>query len=96
MVQEKKLALSEEAQGKQERQTELLRKVLADKEKEINEAKDQLRQAKKEAIREYHDSDALLAELGGLFAEGFDDCLCQVKASHPNLDLSNINIDASA
>ena len=61
MVQEKKLALSEEARGEQERQTELLRKVLADKEKEINEAKDQLHQAKEEVIREYHDSDALLA-----------------------------------
>ena len=37
-----------------------------------------------------------MAELGGSFAEGFDDCLRQVKASHPNLDLSNINIDAPA
>ena len=35
-----------------------------------------------------------MAELGGSFAKGFDDCLRQVKASHPNLDLSNINIDA--
>ena len=47
-------------------------------------------------IREYRDSDALLAKLGGLFAEGFDDCLCQVKASHRDLDLSDINIDAQA
>ena len=94
VVQEKKLALSEEARGELERQTEQLRQVLADKEKEINEAKDRLRQAKEEAIREYHDSNALLAELGGSFAEGFDDCLRQVKASHPDLDLSNINIDA--
>ena len=51
---------------------------------------------KKEAICEYRDSNALLAELGGSFAEGFDDCLCQVKASHPNLDLSNISINALA
>ena len=34
--------------------------------------------------------------MGGLFVEGFDDCLRQVKASHPDLDLSNINIDAPA
>lgn len=27
---------------------------------------------------------------------GFDDCLYQVKASYPDLDLSNINIDAPA
>ena len=71
-----------------------MQKVLANKEKEITEAKDRLRQAKKEATREYRDSNAFLAELGGSFAEGFDDCLCQIKASHPDLDLSNINIDA--
>ena len=74
----------------------MLKKVLADKEKEITEAKDWLRQAKDEAIREYRDSDALLAELGGSFAEGFGDCLCQVKTSYLNLDLFNINIDALA
>ena len=27
---------------------------------------------------------------------GFDDCLCQVKVSYLDLDLSNINIDAPA
>ena len=96
VVQEKKLALSKEVRGKLEKQKELLKKVLADKEKGISEAKDQLRQAKEEAIHEHRDSDALLAELGGSFAEGFDDCLRQVKASHPDLDLSNINIDAPA
>ena len=96
VVQEKKLALLEEARGKLEKQMELLRKVLANKEKEINEAKNRLRQAKEEAICEYRDSNALLAELGGSFAEGFDDCLRQVKASHSDLDLSNINIDALA
>ena len=74
----------------------MLKKVLADKEKEITEAKDWLHQAKEEAIREYRDSDALLAELGGSFAEGFGDCLCQVKTSYLNLDLFNINIDALA
>ena len=73
-----------------------MQKVLADKEKEITEAKDRLCQAKKEAIREYRDSDALLVELRGSFAEGFDDCLCQVEASYPDLNLSNINIDAPA
>ena len=74
----------------------LLQKVLVDKEKEITKAKDRLSQANEEAIREYRDSDALLAELGGSFIEGFDDCLRQVKASHPDLNLSNINIDAPA
>ena len=96
VVQEKKLTLPKEARGKLEKQTKLLRQVLANKEKEINDTKDRLRQAKEEAIHEYRDSNALLAELGGSFVEGFDDCLRQVKASHPNLDLSNINIDAQA
>ena len=75
VVQEKKLTLLEEARGELEKQTELLQKVLANKEKEITWAKDRLRQAKKEAILEYRDSNAFLAELGGSFAEGFDDCL---------------------
>ena len=73
-----------------------MQKVLVDKEKEIKEAKDRLRQVKEEAICEYRDSDALLAELGGSFAKGFDDYLRQVKASHLDLALSNINIDAPA
>ena len=67
-----------------------MQKVLANKKKEIIEAKDRLRQAKEETIREYRDSDALLAELGVSFAEGFDDCLRQVKASYPDLALSTL------
>ena len=93
---EKKLACSEQVREELEKQMELLKQVLEGKEKEIRVAKDQLCQAKEEVIHEYRDSDALMAELGGSFAEGFDDCLCQVKASHPDLDLSNINIDAQA
>ena len=96
VVQEKKLTLLKEVRGELEKQTELLQKVLANKEKEIKEAKDRLYQAKEKAICEYHDSDALLAELGDSFTKGFDDYLHQVKASHLDLDLSNINIDALA
>ena len=95
-VQGKKLALSEEAWGELEKQMELLRQVLVDNEKEISDAKDQLRQVKDETIREYRDSDAILAELGGSFAEGFNDCLRQVKASYSVLDLSHMTIDAQA
>jgi len=75
VVQEKILALSEEVRGELEKQTKLLKKALADKDKEIKDANDRLYQAKEEVIREYHDSDALLAELGGSFAKGFYDCL---------------------
>ena len=70
--------------------------VLEDKEKEIRDTKDQLCQAKEEAICEYCDSNALLAKLRGSFAKGFDDALHQVKASYPDLDVSHVNIDAQA
>lgn len=71
----------------------MLRQVLEDKEGEIKDAKDSLRQAKEDTIKEYRDSNALLSELGTSFADGFDDCLCQVKASFLDLDLSHITID---
>ena len=74
----------------------MLKEILKDKEREISEAKIQLRQAKEDAIREYRDFDALLKELGGSFADDFDDCFRQVKTSFPNLDLSYISIDAQA
>ena len=70
-----------------------LKEILKDKEREISEAKNQLRLAKEDAIREYHDNDALLKKLGGSFADGFDDYFRQVKASFPNLDLSHISIN---
>ena len=77
-------------------QVEALKKILKDKEGEISEAKGQLCQAKEDAVREYCDSDAFLKELGGSFADSFDDCFHQVKASFPDLDLSHISIDAHA
>ena len=45
---------------------EMSRENLEDKEKEVKDAKDQLRQAKEVAIHEYCDFDALLEELGTL------------------------------
>ena len=93
---EKKLACSEQARVELEKQMELLRKVLEDKEKEIANTKNQLRQAKEEAIREYRDSDTFLSELGESFAEGFDDALRQVKSSYPNLDMSHVSIETQA
>ena len=94
MVQEKKLALSEEAKDELEKQTELLKQVLEDKEKEISDTKNQFRQANEEAIHEYHDSDTLLVGLGGFFSEGFDDAILYVKSSYIDLDISHVNIDA--
>ena len=93
-VQVNKLNLTGKLLEKSEVQVKALKEILKDKEKEILEAKIQLRQAKENAIREYHDFDTLLKELGGFFADEFDDCFRQVKTSFPNLDLSHILIDA--
>ena len=65
--------------------TEELKKTLEDKEKEV-------RQAKEVAMLEYRDSDALIAELGVSYNDGFDDALRQAKALYPKLDFSSINI----
>ena len=35
-----------------------------------------------------------MAELGGSFAEGFNDALHQVKTSYPELDVSHVSIEA--
>lgn len=47
-------------------------------------------------MREYHDSNTLLRELRGSFTDGFDDFFHQVKTSCPDLDLSQVSIDAQA
>ena len=93
VIQEKKFDLKKRLLEEEEEQTEALKKVLKDKEDEISQSKKLLRRVKEDAIKEYHDFDALLAKLGGSFADGFDDCLRQVRASFPDLDLSHITID---
>ena len=75
---------------------EMLRENLEDKEKEVKDAKDQLRQAKEVAIHEYCDFDALLEELGTSYANGFDDAVRQAKKAYPDLDFSQLNIDLQA
>ena len=72
-----------------------MNEILKDKEAKISEAKSQLYHAKEVTIKEY-DSDDLLRELGSFFVNSFDDCICQVKASFPDLDLSHISIDAQS
>ena len=47
-------------------------------------------------VREYRNSDAFLAELSGSYADGFDNCFRQVKASFLDLDLSHVSINAQA
>ena len=72
---EKKFAMSEKVKKELEEHMETLGKVLEDKEKEIKDAKDQLRQAKEAAIHEYCDSDTLLEELKTSYVDGFDDAV---------------------
>ena len=93
-VQIGKLDLTKQLLKELEAQVEALNKIAKDKEAEILEAKSQLRHTKDVAIKEYHDSDVFLRELNGSFADGFNDCLRQVKTSFPDLDLSHVFIDA--
>ena len=95
-VQVNKLNLTRKLLEESKAQVEALKKILKDKEGEIAEAKGLLRQAKEDAVQEYHDSNSLLKELGGSFANGFDNCFCQVKASFSDLNLSHISINAQA
>ena len=58
--------------------------------------KDEVRQAKDSAIREYRDSDALISELGDSFLQGFDDTIRQIKKVYTDLDISNIMVEDQA
>ena len=78
------------------RSTEEAKKALEDKDKEVQDLKDQLYQAKEVAIREYRNSDALLSELGDSYLEGFDDALRQIKKAFRDLDVSNIKVEDQA
>ena len=93
---EKKLELSKRVRKDLEQSTEEAKKTLEGKDKEIQNLKDRLYQAKEVAIREYRDSDALLSELGDSFLQGFDDAIRQVKKAYPDLDVSNIKVEDQA
>ena len=90
---EKKLELSEKARKSLEQLTEEAKKALKSKEMEIVELKNEVRQAKDVAVREYRDSDALITELGDSFHQGFMDALRQVKQAHPDLDTSKFKVE---
>ena len=63
------------------------------KEKEIQDLKEKLCQAKEVVVQEYRNSDALLGELADSFLQGFDDALRQIKRAYPELDVSMIKVD---
>ena len=93
---EKKFELLEKVRKGLEQSTEEEKKTLEVKEKEIQDLKDGLRQAKEVAVSEYRYSDALLSKLGDSFLQGFDDALRQVKKAFPDLDVSNIKVEDQA
>ena len=93
---EKKLELSEKARKSLEQSTKEAKKVFEGKDKEIQDLKDEVHQAKEVAIREYRDSDALISELGDSFLQGFDDAVRQIKKAYPDLDVSNIKVEDQA
>ena len=64
---EKKLELLEKARKNLGKVTEETKGALKGKDKEIQDLKDEVRQAKDVVVREYRDSDALISELGDSF-----------------------------
>ena len=90
---EKKLELSEKARKSLEQVTEEAKKTLESKDKEIEELKNEVRQAKDVAVREYCDFDALITELGDSFHQGFVDAIRQVKQAYPDLDVSKFKVE---
>ena len=93
---EKNFDLSKQVRKELEQRTDDARKAMEVKDKEVQDLKEKLHQAKEVAIREYCDFDALLFELGDLFLQGFDDALRQVKKAYPALDVSIIKVDNQA
>ena len=89
---EKKLELSEKTRKNLEKMTEEAKRALEGKDKEIQDLKDEVCQAKDVAVREYRDFDALISELGDSFLQGFDDAIRQVKKAYPDLDISKIKV----
>ena len=88
LVTKQKLKLAKQARDEFHKLTEKLKKTLEDKEREV-------RQAKEAAVLEYRNSDALIAELGVSYNDGFNDALHQVKALYPKLVFSSVNISVS-
>ena len=93
---EKKFDLSEQVRKELEQKTDEAGKALEVKDKEIQDLKEKLCQAKEATVREYCDSDALLSELGDSYLQGFDDALRQFKEAYLALDVSIIKVDDQA
>lgn len=75
---------------------DMLRKVLQDKEGEIFKLKEKVLQAKEEEKTEFYNFDGFLTKLSDYYDDGFWECLCQVKALYPDLDVSQVSLDKVA
>ena len=64
-----------------------------DKEGEISMLREQVRRAKEDGKTEFRNSDGFLNELCNCYNNGFQECLHQVKALHPSLDVSQVSLD---
>ena len=95
-IMDKKFDLLKRVRKELEQRMEEVKKALEDKDKEVQDLKDQLRRAKEVAIHEYCDFDALLFELGDSYLERFDDVFRQIKKAYPNLGVSNIKVENQA
>lgn len=74
----------------------MLKNVLKDKKGEISLLRKQVLCTKEDVVKEFRNFNDFLYELGDCFANGLNDCLHQVKASFFGLDLSQIDVDATA
>ena len=74
-VQVEKLDVTRKALEESETQVEVLKKVLKDKEGEIFSLRKQVRQAKEDREMKFRNSNGFLTELGGCYADGFNECL---------------------
>ena len=55
--------------------------------------REQMGQAKADTVAGFRTSQSYYDECGGYYGDGFDDCLKQVAAIYPNLDLSQVVIN---
>lgn len=86
----KKLTEQLEAESRQ-RKLEEQAKVTA--EKELKGLLSQVETARVDAVTEFKDSQSFIDSCTVYYTDGFEDCLKQVKAAYPSLDLSRIDMD---
>lgn len=95
-VQVKKLDITRKIVEEMENQAEALRKVLKDKGGKISSLKENFHQARVDGKMKFCNFNGFLAELGGCYADGFNECPCQVKALFPYLDVPRVSLDKVA